>query len=462
VTTAPQVLRVALIAVLAAAAQGARAQSLADFPVVGPVVSPLEDGQDDSAEFDRLADEIRLDPTNYEKTYAFIRLATRLGHDEEAISALQRLLMFNPDLSRARKELGYLYARLGADTSAAVQLKRALDEPNLDAEQKAQIEAQLPDVEEATKDKRLFGSFQVGIRSQSNANYFPVGGLFGVGGVQTSSLARQRSDANTFELAQGGIDWDFLGHGAPSLEVRGLIYATQQFKLPEYDVALFAGSIGPRFEIARGLTFKPYITGAASILGDINYLNNGGAGISFRKEFGRVASLEPGFEWRSLYVYNGGPQLWNIAAHTAATVGSGDVYSGFLNGFYRISDSLRFEGRGAYSRANAVLASQSSDTIDVQAMLQYEFDPPVAQIQRRWTIAPYARFMQTAFDSPNLIVDPWRARRDDAWTYGASLDAPIGARWGFTGHLEYLKNYSNIQNFKMNDFSIVFGPVAKF
>ena len=215
-TTAPRVLRVALIAVLAAAAQGARAQSLADFPVVGPVVSPLEDAQDDSAEFDRLADEIRLDPTNYEKTYAFIRLATRLGHDEEAISALQRLLMFNPDLARARKELGYLYARLGADTSAAVQLKRALDEPNLDAEQKAQIEAQLPDIEEATKDKRLFGSLQIGIRSQSNANYFPVGGLFGVGGVQTSSLARQRSDANSFELAQGGIDWDFLGHGAPS------------------------------------------------------------------------------------------------------------------------------------------------------------------------------------------------------------------------------------------------------
>ncbi len=457
-TSAPRIIRVAMIAVLAAGAQGARAQALSDLPIV----SPLEAAQDDSAEFDRLADEIRLDPTNYEKTYAFIRLATRLGYDEEAISALQRLLMFNPDLARARKELGFLYAKLGADTSAAVQLKHALDAPNLPPEQKAQIEAQLPDIDEATKDKRLFGSLQVGIRSQSNANYFPAGGLFGVGGVQTSSIARQRSDANTFELAQGGIDWDFLGHGAPTLEIRGLIYATQQFKLPEYDVALFSGSIGPRFEIARELTFKPYIIGVTSILGDVNYLNNGGAGISFRKDFGHTASLEPGFEYRSLYVYNGGPQLWNIAAHTAATLASGDVYTGYASGFYRFNDSLRLEARGAYSRANAVVASQSSDTIDLQATLQFEFDPPTTQIPRRWSIAPYVRFMQTAFDSANFLVDPWRARRDDAWTWGAAFDAPIGGRWGFRGLLEYLKNDSNIQNYRMNDFSIVFGPVAKF
>ena len=76
-TSAPRIIRVAMIAVLAAGAQGARAQALSDLPIV----SPLEAAQDDSAEFDRLADEIRLDPTNYEKTYAFIRLATPTTDD---------------------------------------------------------------------------------------------------------------------------------------------------------------------------------------------------------------------------------------------------------------------------------------------------------------------------------------------------------------------------------------------
>ena len=95
-------------------------------------------------------------------------------------------------------------------------------------------------------------------------------------------------------------------------------------------------------------------------------------------------------------------------------------------------------------------------------MLLFEIDPPLKEIPRRWTIAPYARFMQMAFDSPNFLVDPLLARRDDAWTYGVALDAPVGPQWGFNGHVEYLTNDSNIQNFRLNNFSVVFGPVAKF
>jgi hypothetical protein len=451
---------VALTVGLTAATGVARAQEfLGDFPALGETIAA--EGQS-KADLDRLAEEIRLHPTDYDKTYAFIRLASQLGYDEEAISALQRLLMFNPNLARAQKELGALYAKLGADRSAELQMRRALESPNLDSAQKAQIEAQLPDIEKTSQDKRLYGGLQIGIRSQSNANYFPAGGLFGVGGVQTNALVGQRSDANTFELLQAGLDWDFLGRNGPTLEMRGLIYATQQFKLPQYDVALFSGSIGPRFEIAPGLSVKPYVTGAATILGDINYLNDGGGGISFRKTFGRDLALEPGFEYRGIYVYDGGPNPLNWVSHTVSTLASGDVYTGSLDAFYRVNDRVKLEGRGAYSRANAALSSQSSDTIDFQAMLRFEIDPPLREIPRRWTIEPYARFMQIAFDSPNFFVDPFRARRDDAWTYGVALDAPVGAQWGFNGHLEFLRNDSNIQNFRMHDFSVVFGPVAKF
>ena len=450
---------VALIAGLAAPAGGARAQEFqADFPPFG-----LGETQTQSrAELDRLADDIRLHPTDYDKTYAFIRLASQLGYDEEAISALQRLLMFNPNLARARKELGYLYAKVGANGSAAMQMQRALKSQNLDPAQKEQIEAQLPDIEKALEDKRLYGSLQIGIRSQSNANYFPAGGLFGVGGVQTNALLGQRSDSNTFELAQAALDWDFLGPNGPTLEMRGLIYATQQFSLPQYDVALFTGSVGPRFEIAPGLSVKPYATGAASVLGDIDYLNDGGGGITFRKDFGQSFMLEPGFEYRRLYVNDGGPSAWNWVAHTVSTLATGDVYTPSLNVLYRFNDWVRLEGRGAYSRASTIYSFQSSDTIDFQAMLRFGVDPPLPEIPRRWTIAPYTRFMQIAFDSPNFFVDPLHARRDDAWTYGVALDAPVGPQWGFTGHIEFLRNDSNIPNFKMHDVSVVFGPVAKF
>ena len=212
----------------------------------------------------------------------------------------------------------------------------------------------------------------------------------------------------------------------------------------------------------RGLSVKPYLTGAASVLGDINYLNDGGGGITFRKSFGRDLVLEPGFEYRGIYVYDGGPYPWNWASHTVATLATGDVYTGSLNAFYRFNEMVKLEGRGAYSRASTIYSFQSSDTIDFQAMLRFDVDPPLPELPRRWTIAPYARFMQVAFNSPNFFVDPFHARRDDAWTYGIALDAPVGPQWGFNGHLEFLRNDSNIPNFKLHDVSVVFGPVAKF
>ena len=126
--SAPRVSCVALVAGCVALTSGlsapARAQEMqGDFSLFG-----LADAQTQSrADLDRLADEVRLHPTDYEKTYAFIQLASQLGYDEEAISALQRLLMFNPNLARARKELGSLYAKLGADRSAELQMRRALE-----------------------------------------------------------------------------------------------------------------------------------------------------------------------------------------------------------------------------------------------------------------------------------------------------------------------------------------------
>ncbi len=416
------------------------------------------------AEVQRLADYIRTHPTDYEATYSYVRLATELRDYEAAIGALERVLMFNPNLAHARKELGFLYARVGAYSTAAFNLRAALNAPNLDPAQKAQIEAQLPDIEKQTQASRFSGNLQVGIRSQSNAAYVPLNGLYQIGGVQTFSPSGRQSDWNTFQMGQIAHDYDFQNQRGDVVETRGMVYATQQFSLTQYNVALFSGSFGPRFglqEISPGLSVKPYVAGAVSLLGDINYLNTGGAGVALRQTFGDRLVLEPGFEWTQLWV-NSGASVVDQASQTVATLATGGVFTGSLSGSLRLLDNVKLEGRGAFSRANAYVASQASNQVDVQAMLRLEVDPPLAQMPRRWTIAPYARFTQMAFDTPNPLVDFFRARRDDAWTYGLALDAPIGAQLGFSGHIEFLRNDSNISSFKMQDVSVTFGPTAKF
>jgi len=416
-----------------------------------------------NAELERLAAHVRTHPSDHEQTYAYIRLATEL-HDEAAIGALERILMYNPELGRAREQLGFLYARIGAYQSAVFNLRAALKSPDLDAAQKARIEAQLPDLEMQTKASRFSGSLQIGVRTQSNAAYLPSSGLYDVGGVQTLGGATGRqSDVNTFEHAQIAHDYDLQNQRGDVIETRGLAYATQQFALPQYNVALFSVSVGPRLalaEIAPGLTVKPYVAGSASLVGNLNYLNTGGAGVSLRQTFGGRLVLEPGFEWTRLWVNSASSPGSNT--QSVATIATGDVFTGSLGGSLRILDNIRLEGRAAFSRAEAYVATQATNQFNVQAMLRVEVDPPLAEMPRRWTIAPYARFTQIAFDMANPVLDPFRARRDDAWTYGLALDAPITAQFGVSGHLEFLRNDSNISSFKMQNVSLTFGPTARF
>ncbi|HEY8163738.1 MAG TPA: tetratricopeptide repeat protein [Methylocystis sp.] len=422
--------------------------------------------QDIRAERDRLASYIQAHPEDYESTYRFVVLTTELRDYEAGIGALERVLMFNPNLSRARKELGFLYARLGAWEVAAEHLRAAKAAGDLDPIQIAQIDAQLPDIEKQTQASRLSVRIHTGLRAQSNANYFPASNLFQVGGIGLGSTAPRKGDMNAFQLVLAAHDWEFGNQRGDQLETRVTAYATEQFSLPQYSVALFTATVGPRFFVpqtmVQSLSVRPYLTGAVSMLGSNNYLNAGGAGASVRVELAPDVYLEPGAEWRGLGVQPVRGVFGPSPFQTLSTLATGDVATGYLLGSYRLLDDVRLDGRVAYSRATAGYAAQSSDQVDVQAMLRVEVDPPHPMIARRWTIAPYARFTNLAFDAANPLVNPFVARRDTAWNYGVVLDAPVTETFGFAGNLEFMRNDSNLPNFKTQNVSVSFGPTAKF
>lgn len=429
-------------------------------PILALQASAQDSGQDVRAEQARLAEIIRQRPTDYESTYRYVRLSVDLKDYEAAIGALERLLMFNPGLSRANKELGFLYARLGAYQLAAQHLRKALALGGLDAVQIAQVESHLPDIEKQNEASRWYGRLQVGLRSQSNADFFPSAGLFSVGGIDRFSVSPRQSDFNAFELAHVAHDLDFQNQRGDKFETRISGYATQQFNLDRYNVGLLSVSAGPRLALAPdlmpGVTVKPYVTGVVSYLGSVNYLNAGGVGFSLFAPIGPMFSVEPGFEWRALSVDSRG------LYRSVATLASGDAIQGYVTGVFKPGDDVRLETRLSFTRGNAGLSSQSFDQIEVQAMLRLDFDPPFDLIGRKWTLSPYGRAFQVAYDSANFLIDPFRARRDVAWTTGLAFEAPITANFGFASSIEFSRNDSNLPNFRSHNLSVAFGPVAKF
>jgi hypothetical protein len=409
----------------------------------------------------RLAEAIRQRPTDYDATYRFVFVSTELRDYEAAIGALERLLTFNPRLSRARKELGLLYARLGAYELATLHLRRAIADGGLDSAQVAQIEAVLPDIEKQGRISRWYGRLWVGLRSQSNANFYPTNDLFSLGGVDRFAPPQRRSDFNAFELGELAHDFDFQNQRGDRFETRLSGYSTVQFHLSQYNIALVSASAGPRLALAPdvlpGVTVKPYATGVVSTLGGTDYLNAGGFGVTADAPIGPLFSLEPGVEWRALYVNSGG--VWDS---TVASLASGDTITASVTGVLKPANDVKIETRIFYTRADAHNSVQSFNQIQGQALARFDFDAPFDTIARKWSIAPYGRIFQVQYDAPNVLVDAFRARRDLGFSTGLALEAPFTANLGIASSIEFSHNASNLPNYSSRNLSVMFGPAAKF
>src|SRR5205085_9486307 len=66
------------------------------------------------------------EPANLDVILAYAEVSAELGDNEAAVSAFERLLLFNPNLPRANLELGALYFRMGSFGMARTYFEKAL------------------------------------------------------------------------------------------------------------------------------------------------------------------------------------------------------------------------------------------------------------------------------------------------------------------------------------------------
>ena len=226
-------------------------------------------------------------PTDYDLTLQYVRVSTELADYEAAIGALERLLFYNPDLTRAKVELGMLYFRLGSYENAARYFKDAAGAPDLDPVLRSRIEAYLPQAEKQLSPSRWTGYLQSGLRFQSNVSALPDTGLLQVlGSSVPMANSPQKSDWNGFALVTIGHDYDLQNQRGDTIETRFAGYGTKQFTLSQFDLGYMEASIGPRLGVTpdgwTSVTVKPYLVGNLSWIGGSQYLNSGGGGISLR------------------------------------------------------------------------------------------------------------------------------------------------------------------------------------
>jgi tetratricopeptide (TPR) repeat protein len=453
------VLGLTLFAPSAALAEVASASAPAQ--ATSTPAAPMNDA-DKRITADLLFKRLLLKPDDLDAGFRYAELETELGDYEAAIGALERMLYYNPNLPRVRLQLGVLYFHLHSYEMARNYFDAVLKDPNLPSDIHTEVQTYIAAVDKAVAINQLSVYGQFGLAYQTNANAGPnSANVLALGQNALLSPQFQKTpDWNAFGLITVHDFYDFNDQRGDGWESDLITYYSQQFSVTRLDLGLAELRTGPRLGIGNygGLTVHPYGIGNDLTLGGVNYLNTLGGGVSLNWPVNENLTITPGVEFRDRTFYNS-------TNYPTAAGQSGGQWIGYVFGSGLISAplGLSWQGRVSYTDSSASYGAYAFHDFSIDAGLPYSFTAPsFAHTGSLWTFTSSAGFSYTPYAIPDVIVSPYTTRVDRQWRVAGTLDAPFYSNLGFTLQIQYLRTYSTIPNYSLQDFIVAAGPTFHF
>lgn len=427
---------------LTASAQQTLLQAATDAPAV-------------RLDYDALFQQMYQSPANLDVSFKFAEQAVSRGDYEAAIGALERMLFFNPNLPRVKLELGVLYLKLGSYELARSYFLDAIKGPVPD-EVRGQVNAYLAQIDRrmSVYDYSVF--MQAGLRYQTNANIGPNDLLvraLGQDAILDSSFGK-RPDWNAFQTVAASVGYKLNMRG-DAMEASLLALGSQQFRLSQFNLGLVELVAGPRIAIGQNASFKVYGIGDMVWLGDANYFNAAGGGVSVRSTIGDLGLIEGFVEGRHRSFFN------SVNFPTAAEQ-TGDFLSSGVVTDLRLTTQMRGVIRAGYDQNQAIFNYNSYKRYSIDLAFPYEFTLPLFGTPHQFVIAPTLGFSWANYAAPNMIIDPTTLRNDSEQRYGAVFDAQIYSNVGLRTQIQYSKIDSSLPNYRTSNFAVGFGPTVRF
>jgi hypothetical protein len=409
-------------------------------------------------DYEALFKQMFQNPSNLEISFKFAEQAAARGDYEAAIGALERMLFFNPNLPRVKLELGVLYFKLGSWDLARGYFQEAIKGPGVPDDIRAQVNAYLAEIARRQAPYEFSALLHGGARWQSNANVGPNDlNVLAIG--QQATLGNQFAKApdwNWFQLAAMQYIHKINKRGdAFELTLTG--YASQQHKFTQFDLALAEATAGTRVAIDQSSSFKIYGIGTIAMLAHHKYIESTGAGFSIRGPLGSYGLAEG-------YVEHRYRRFFDSDEFPTASEQTGNLFTAAVNAELRFG-WLRLTGRFAYDRNNArkFFDYNSYDRFSIDVGLPIEFSVPgLDGVRRQVIVTPTYGYSETRYDDPNWIIDPFLVRGDRETRAGGVIDVQLYQNWGLRTTVTHTWIMSNLPNFDMKNFTVAFGPTARF
>jgi Tetratricopeptide repeat len=429
------------------------------------------------AQKDALFQQMVRDPANLDVTFAYADVSARLGDYEAAVSALERMLLFNPDLPRVQVELGALYFRMGSYDLARTYFEKAAT-GNPPPEVRARIDQYLAEIEKSQSRHHLSGYFFSGVQYQTDAN---VAGssqitapVFGVPTLVTLNAPfTKQASGGVFASGSVVYSYDLGTQNRDTLDVTGASYLNHFFNdaVTRLDLALLEVTAGPRFNFPNGgligdkpASFRPYAIFDEVGLGWDQYFVGGGFGLEYDQTVWNDLTLKGVFEFRQ-------KGFTNAPTRPLSTGLNGSDKLLTLQATKPITQNSALNLEFDYLDQSTQLGFYTNMTYAVAASYRIRYDDPLGITQYSWETSPFVGRLWSNYAAPDPccvtgpIVDfptGFSSQLTQRWRFGVTQTWQVLPNIAIVLQLERDIISSNLPLYAYNNTSVLIGPQIRF
>jgi len=412
-------------------------------------------------------------PANLDVTFAYADMSARLGDYEAAVSALERMLLFNPNLPRVDLELGALYFRMGSfDLARDYFARAAAAHPPPDV--RARIDEYMAQIEKATSRHHLSGYVFLGGQYQTDANVAPGSPLIlsPIGPVLLNNQFLKQASGSIFGSGSLLYSYDLEDQRRDSIDLTAVGYMNHYFNslVNRLDLALLEVTGGPRINFLNGgllghsfASVKPYAIFDEVGLGEAQYFDAYGTGLEYDETVWSDMLLKSVFEFRQKNFTNAPDRPLSRGLN-----GSDKLVS--LSATKPVAANAELNLEFDYLDQTTRLPYYTNSTYAVVGAYRVRYDAPFKATPYPWETSAFLGRAWSLYASP----DPCCSTSDDPsifspssqltqrWRFGFTETVPVTAKIAIVLQLERDIVSSNLPIYAYTNNSILLGPQIRF
>jgi tetratricopeptide (TPR) repeat protein len=400
-----------------------------------------------------LFQQLMKNPTNVELNFRYAQAAAKIGNYEGAISALERLLLYNPNYPGVKLELADLYIRLSSYDAARAYLDQAEKAPGVSAETRARIRQLRARIERATAKSKFAVDVIVGLRHQSDASAEPAGSDILAGGVPLT-LSAVSVHKPGWDAFVGSTVHHTYELGAATWESNALIYSSKQFRFGSIDSSAVELNSGPRFDVggadSKLFSVRPYALANEVLLGNSQFLWTGGAGVEIDGAITQQASAAGFYEFRS-------EQFSDVTLVPTATDMTGGVHALGTTLSYAVSDDKSLGFEASYAIDDARTPTASNHQLVLRASYTQVVPVPSQIAAGPLVLTPFLYWIHSRSDGPIPGTAPELVPSSHEWRAGINGELQLTDTIAATMNVVREISSANLAANRFNDTQVIFG-----